>query len=125
MASKFLPLLVSLIFAIKLLGALAQYEPTWESLDSRPLPHWYDEAKFGIFMHWGVFSVPSFGDEWFWYFWKTEKIQKYVEFMKKNYPPTFEYPDFAPMFTAEFFDPDAWADLLQKSGARCVMLINF
>lgn len=43
-----------------------RYDPTWESLDSRPLPAWYDQAKFGIFIHWGVFSVPSFGSEWFW-----------------------------------------------------------
>jgi alpha-L-fucosidase len=42
------------------------YDPTWESLDRRPLPAWFDQAKFGIFIHWGVFSVPSFGSEWFW-----------------------------------------------------------
>lgn len=45
------------------------YEPTWKSLDSRPLPIWYDDAKIGIFIHWGVFSVPSFGSEWFWKRW--------------------------------------------------------
>lgn len=43
-----------------------RYEPTWGSLDARPLPAWFDEAKFGVFIHWGVFSVPSFGSEWFW-----------------------------------------------------------
>jgi hypothetical protein len=43
-----------------------RYDPTWESLDSRPLPQWYDNSKLGIFIHWGVFSVPSFGSEWFW-----------------------------------------------------------
>lgn len=47
-------------------GGRPRYEPTWGSLDSRPLPAWFDEAKFGIFIHWGVFSVPSFGSEWFW-----------------------------------------------------------
>lgn len=47
-----------------------RYEPTWDSLDTRPLPKWYDEAKFGIFIHWGVFSVPSYVDEWFWDYWK-------------------------------------------------------
>lgn len=46
--------------------ARAKYEPNWKSIDSRPLPEWYDQAKFGIFIHWGVFSVPSFGSEWFW-----------------------------------------------------------
>lgn len=44
-----------------------RYEPNWKSIDSRPLPEWYDQAKFGIFIHWGVFSVPSFGSEWFWW----------------------------------------------------------
>lgn len=99
-----------------------QYQPTWKSLDSRPLPPWYDEAKFGIFMHWGVYSVPSFGSEWFWYRWKVEHRYKFVEFMKKNYPPNFEYADFAPMFKAEFFDPNVWAEILAKSGARYVVL---
>lgn len=47
-----------------------KYNPTWDSLDARPLPGWYDDAKFGIFIHWGVFSVPSFGSEWFWNNWK-------------------------------------------------------
>lgn len=49
---------------------ITKYTPTWDSLDSRPLPQWYDEAKIGIFIHWGVFSVPSFGSEWFWKEWK-------------------------------------------------------
>lgn len=48
----------------------SRYQPDWSSLDSRPLPSWYDEAKFGIFIHWGVFSVPAFGSEWFWWYWK-------------------------------------------------------
>lgn len=47
-----------------------RYLPTWNSLDKRPLPKWYDGAKIGIFIHWGVFSVPSFGSEWFWMYWK-------------------------------------------------------
>jgi Alpha-L-fucosidase len=51
-----------------------KYGPTWESLDSRPLPGWYDEAKVGIFLHWGVYSVPSFGSEWFWKYWKGEHM---------------------------------------------------
>lgn len=47
-----------------------RYEANWSSLDARPLPTWYDEAKFGVFIHWGVFSVPAFGSEWFWMNWK-------------------------------------------------------
>jgi alpha-L-fucosidase len=119
--------------------ASAQYLPTWESLDKRPLPEWYDQGKIGIFIHWGVFSVPSFRSEWFWWYemnsnilitfliksinlifryWQGSKEPDVVDFMKKNYPPNFQYADFAPQFTAEFFDPDHWSDLFQASGAK-------
>lgn len=124
MPPRFIAILLCLFVAVELEVVSSRYDPTWESLDARPLPSWYDEAKFGIFMHWGVYSVPSFGNEWFWYFWKTEQIPQYVDFMKKNYSPNFEYPDFAPMFTAEFFDPEVWAELLQKSGARYFVLTS-
>ncbi|XP_077869306.1 alpha-L-fucosidase-like [Saccoglossus kowalevskii] len=102
----------------------AKYDPDWASLDSRPLPSWYDEAKFGIFIHWGVFSVPSFKNEWFWYRWKASKQADYVKFMEENYPPNFQYPDFAPQFKAEFYDPDKWADILQASGAKYLVLTS-
>ena len=54
---------------------LHRYQPTWESLDKHQGPKWFDEAKVGIFVHWGVYSVPSFGvngvlGEWFWWAWK-------------------------------------------------------
>jgi hypothetical protein len=62
------------IFTVTSLQDVTRYTPTWDSLDSRPLPQWYDEAKFGIFIHWGVFSVPSFGSEWFWNNWKGNSI---------------------------------------------------
>lgn len=100
-----------------------KYEPTWDSLDARPFPTWYDEAKVGIFMHWGVYSVPSFGSEWFWLNWHGNS-SGYVEFMKKNYPPNFTYQDFAPQFTTEFFDPNKWAELIKSSGAKYVVLTS-
>ncbi|XP_028674646.1 LOW QUALITY PROTEIN: tissue alpha-L-fucosidase-like [Erpetoichthys calabaricus] len=98
------------------------YKPDWESLDKRLLPPWYDQAKFGIFVHWGVFAVPGFGSEWFWWHWQGNKDPAYVNFMKKNYPPGFSYADFAPEFKAEFFDPEEWADLFRDSGAKYVVL---
>ncbi|XP_070580012.1 alpha-L-fucosidase-like [Ptychodera flava] len=116
---------VAIFYIITSLSPIsARYQPNWESLDSRPLPSWYDESKFGIFMHWGLYSVPSFGSEWFWWRWKGEKLPSYVQFMKDNYPPDFEYQDFAPMFTAELFDPDEWADILSASGARYLVLTS-
>ena len=108
--------LVSVLF-ILISSISARYEPTWESLDSRPLPSWYDEAKFGIFIHWGVFSVPSFSSAWFWYYWNAGH-PSYVNFMKKNYPPGWTYADFAPQFTAEFYDPNEWAQIFKASGAK-------
>ena len=94
-----------------------RYQPNWASLETRPLPAWYDQAKFGIFIHWGVFSVPSLGSAFFWNYWKSG-VPKYVDFMKKNYPPDFTYGDFASEFKAEFYDPDKWADLFKAAGAR-------
>lgn len=61
-ASNLLLLLVGLLYVVPM--RMHAYNATWKSLDSRPLPAWYDEAKFGIFIHWGVFSVPAYETEW-------------------------------------------------------------
>jgi alpha-L-fucosidase len=111
-------LVIILLFVCVFQVSSVKYEPNWESLDSRPLPTWFDEAKVGIFITWGVFSVPSFGSEWFWWTWKTAKNPALVEFMKNNYRPDFTYADFAPKFTAEFYDANEWADILEASGAK-------
>lgn len=102
----------------------ARYQPTWESLDTRPLPKWYDDSKIGIFLHWGVFSVPAVKGAWFWYEWKTAKDPTVVKFMEDNYAPDFTYADFAPQFQAAFYNPDSWADLFQASGAKYVSFIS-
>ncbi|CAF4791929.1 unnamed protein product, partial [Rotaria sp. Silwood2] len=102
-----------------------QYTPDWKSLDSRPLPAWYDESKIGIFIHWGVFSVPSIVSEWMWWDWKGDKPNpKLVDFMKKNYPPDWTYADFAEQFHAEFYDPNEWADIFAASGAKYIVLTS-
>ncbi|KAK7085024.1 Tissue alpha-L-fucosidase [Halocaridina rubra] len=98
------------------------YDPTWESLDKRPLPVWYDDAKIGIFIVWGVYSVPSFGSEWFWEFWQGSHEKDYVDFMAKNYPPGFTYPNFASQFSAEFYNPEDWVSVFNASGARYIVL---
>ena len=111
--------------------ASAEYQPNWNSLDKRPLPEWYDEAKLGIFIVWGLYSVPSYGGglkkggangEWFWYEWVARKEPWAIEFMEKNYPPGFTFPDFAPMFKAELYDPAKWAGLIEQSGAKYTVL---
>jgi alpha-L-fucosidase len=97
------------------LAAQTKYQPTWESVDSRPTPAWYQDARFGIFIHWGVYSVPSFAPpdikgqtpyaEWYWNSLTTRKGAT-VAFHNKTYGENFKYPDFEPMFKAELFDPD-------------------
>jgi len=115
------------------------YQPNWESLDKRPVPGWFEDSKFGIFIHWGVYSVPSWGPvgdsigvydkyaEWYWnkLLNTGSKVNKYfVEFHNKTYGPDFRYQDFAPMFRAELFDPDQWARLFKESGARYIVLTS-
>ncbi|KAF3833640.1 hypothetical protein F7725_024844 [Dissostichus mawsoni] len=72
----------------------------------------------------GVFSVPGFGSEWFWWHWQGQQPpdQKCVSYMSKNYPPGFSYPEFAPQFHAQFFNPGDWADIFKASGAKYVVL---
>ncbi|XP_012990897.3 tissue alpha-L-fucosidase isoform X1 [Esox lucius] len=107
-------------------GTAVRYSANWTSIDSRPLPPWYDEAKIGIFIHWGVFSVPGFGQfsEWFWWWWKGAQREAEVDFMNKHYPPNFEYTDFANNFRAQFFNPDDWADIFESSGAKYVVFVS-
>ena len=100
-----------------------RYEPNWDSLDSRPLPSWFDEAKFGIFISWGLYAVPGYDNEWFWYNWITRKEPDVEKFMEDNYPPDFTYADFAPMLKAELFDPEEWADIIEASGAKYMIIV--
>ncbi|MEL6142912.1 MAG: alpha-L-fucosidase, partial [Bacteroidota bacterium] len=96
------------------------YTPHWESLKQhRAAPEWFEDAKFGIYFHWGVYSVPAFGNEWY-----PNKMYKpgtaEFEHHKNTYgdQAKFGYHDFVPMFKAEQFDAAEWADLFQNSGAR-------
>ncbi len=111
-----------------------QYQPTWESLDKRPMPRWFTDAKFGIFIHWGVYSVPSwrkvteglYASYAEWYYARVMDSEKNggAEFHRKNYGKDFEYRDFGPMFKAELFNPGDWAALFARSGARYVVLTS-
>lgn len=114
---------VTLLAAI-LVGAQAQYTPDWKSVDSRPLPQWYDDAKFGIFIHWGVFSVPAYKNEWYWWRLDGDKNPDYIKFHEEMYGKDFKYADFGPMFTAKMWDPDHWASVFQKAGAKYVVLTS-
>jgi len=108
-----------------------RYTPDWSSLDARPLPNWYDESKFGIFIHWGLFSVPSYGcsgggaaGEWYWWILDGEQNPCLVNWHKEYYGADFKYEDFAPLWKTSMFDPDAWANLFKESGAKYVVLTS-
>jgi alpha-L-fucosidase len=117
---------VLMLCAPALRAQSAAYQPDWASLDRRPIPAWFDEAKFGIFIHWGVYSVPAWGPrgkESGWYGFEMNKAgSPTAQFHAATYGEHFTYADFAEMFKAELFDAAEWARLLQRAGARYVVL---
>ncbi|MFN0014215.1 MAG: alpha-L-fucosidase [Saprospiraceae bacterium] len=105
------------------------YQPTWASIDSRPTPEWWLDAKFGIFIHWGVYSVPGYtakGNyaEWYQHSMENNAHQgKVREFHQRNYDNR-SYYDLAGDFRCALFEPDEWAKLFEKAGARYVVLTS-
>ena len=99
-----------------------KFEAIWESLQQYTIPQWYQNAKFGIFIHWGVYAVPAFGNEWYprnMYLAGSPEFEHH----RQTYGPhaQFGYKDFIPMFRAEKYDPGQWADLFKKAGAKYVV----
>jgi alpha-L-fucosidase len=98
----------------------AEYTPDWESLGKHnESPEWFKNAKLGIYFHWGIYSVPAFDSEWYprnMHF-KDHKVYKH-HIEKYGKPSDFGYHDFVPMFKAEYFDPEKWAALFKKAGAK-------
>jgi alpha-L-fucosidase len=130
-----------LVLSVMGAGLAAQtYQPTWESIDKRPTPQWFTDAKFGIFIHWGVYSVPSYAPvipgklayaEWYWNAMTSGQrpnanaVQKGTwEYHKMMFGAEYDYKNFAPQFRAELFDPDHWADVFERSGAKYVALTS-
>jgi alpha-L-fucosidase len=104
------------------------YTADWADLDRRPLPQWYADAKFGIFIHWGVYSVPAFcaKDEYAeWYYFGLYNGQEpRKSFHRRMYGDTVTYRQLAPLFRAELFDPASWASLFERAGAKYVVLTS-
>ena len=132
-------LLLSLLF-VSALGAQT-YQPNWESIDKRPTPSWFSEAKFGIFIHWGTYSVPAYApvipgklaySEWYWNALtegkenpKASAIQTGTwDYHKNLYGADYPYQNFAAQFRAQLFDPNHWADVFARSGAKYVVLTS-
>ena len=103
-------------------GIDGPYQPDWSSLKNVAIPDWYINGKFGIFIHWGVYSVPAFGTEYYGRHMYKPGTKEYEYHLKTFGKPTeFGYKDFIPQFTANKFDPDNWASLFRKAGARFVV----
>ncbi|MBT5872780.1 MAG: alpha-L-fucosidase [Candidatus Latescibacteria bacterium] len=98
------------------------FQPDWSSLSAYQVPSWYKDGKFGIFIHWGVYSVPAFENEWYPLSMYQKDSEAYKHHIATYGPHTdFGYKDFIPLFKAEKYDPDQWADLFRKAGARFVV----
>lgn len=114
------------------------YKPTLESLGKHLVPQWFKDAKFGIFIHWGIYSVPAFAPdydppyppgppyswpqgtayaEWYWYSMHDSNNDTY-SYHRRKYGENFNYDDFIPWWKAEKFDARSWVRLFEEAGAR-------
>ena len=122
-------LLIIIIAVFSCSYAQAQYQPNWTSLDKRPVPEWYKDAKFGIFIHWGVYSVPGYSPvgnyaEWYQHALRDSSYNGAVVRYQREMYPGLTYYGLAQYFKAQLFDPDAWAQLFVKAGAKYVVLTS-
>ncbi len=108
--------------------SLAQtYQPNWESIDQRPVPQWFKDAKFGIFIHWGVYAVPGWSTKGNYAEWYQQGLQTTDTARMRFHKAKFgdrTYYDLANDFKAELFNPDEWAKLFERSGAKYIVLTS-
>jgi alpha-L-fucosidase len=104
------------------MNASGPFRPDWESLKTYQVPQWYQDAKFGIFIHWGVYSVPAFGSEWYPRMMYVPGSAEYKHHLETyGTQDKAGYKDFIPKFKAANYDPVAWAKLFKDSGAKYVV----
>lgn len=128
---------VAILFFAMHLMAQNKITPDWKSIDARPVPKWFGEAKFGIFIHWGPYSVPAWSpkgtySEWYQYWMQTKSLfgngkfsgSEVWDYHVKTYGEDFPYYKFGEMFKADLFEPDDWADLFVKSGAKYIVVTS-
>ncbi|MFZ9661082.1 MAG: alpha-L-fucosidase [Chitinophagaceae bacterium] len=122
MKSRLSLLLLIISLFCSTLMAQEKFKATWNSLEKYELPEWIKDAKFGIFIHWGLYSVPGFESEWYprnMYDKESAVFKHHVDTYGKH--DQFGYKDFIPMFKAEKFDATSWVDLFKKAGARYIV----
>lgn len=129
---------VSALILISFVSFGQKYEVNWESIDSRKVPQWFEDAKFGIFIHWGIYSVPAwapadadisiYGKYAEWYWWRINEESRvgklFREYHNQTYGEGVKYQDFISQFTARHFQPDEWARLFANAGAKYVILTS-
>ena len=112
---------------ISLHSQAQSYQPNWESLDKRATPEWFRDAKFGIFIHWGVYAVPGWSPKGTYAEWYQQGLQTTDTARQKFHKAKFgnrTYYDLANDFKAELFNPDEWARLFEASGAKYIVLTS-
>ncbi len=107
------------------------YQPTWDSLSTHKMPAWYEDAKIGLSMHWGVYAVPgwapregsiSYAE---WYGWRMhEKNNPTSTYHRENYGEKFTYDDYIPKWKAEDYDPERWAIFAKNMGAKYMFITS-
>jgi len=118
---------VALCLAMSQFLHAQSWQPTWQSLDQRPVPQWYKDAKFGIFIHWGVYSVPGYSKkgeyaEWYQHGLNSGDTAR-IQYHKKKFGD-LTYYQLADQFKAELYNPDEWARVIERSGAKYVVLTS-
>lgn len=137
-------LLIAVTVIMTTVGYGQKFKPDWQSLNTRKMPSWFHQDKFGIFIHWGLYAVPAYAPvlpnsgynyaEWYWRRIRRDHTegpeqneasrQMFTDFHNKNYGKNFKYEQFEPMFKAELYDPKQWAAVFKQSGAKYVVLTS-
>ncbi|MBP5310531.1 MAG: alpha-L-fucosidase [Lachnospiraceae bacterium] len=98
------------------------YKDDWDILSAYRVPEWYEKLRFGIFIHYGVFSVPAFANEWYPRLMYDPAFDAYEHHLKTYGKHTeFGYKDFIPMLKAQNFDADRWIRIFKDAGAQYVI----
>ncbi|KAF2189055.1 glycoside hydrolase family 29 protein [Zopfia rhizophila CBS 207.26] len=121
-------------YAFNATYGIKEYEPTYESIYAHESPDWFNNCKYGIFIHWGIYSVPGWGNsgknetyaEWYWWNLNQGPSQssRTYEYHLSTYGPSIVYDDFIQNFTADAFDPKEWVDLFADAGANYFVQVS-
>lgn len=132
-----LVILTFFLFYGQLFYSQQKYEANWESIDSRPVAPWFNDAKFGIFIHWGPYSVPAWSpkgtySEWYQFWLQNKSLSgngtftglEIYDYHNKTYGKQFSYYNFGKMFKAQSFNADKWAKLFEDAGAKYMVITS-